>query len=731
MDDCSSQWSAGLQLDTHVTVGGSIFGSAASGTPDAKADQVEASSSKKKVNMGLSPRGKMKPGGKAKAKAKVKSNVKAKEKPKKECPICVVITDDWMSGKTECRPCFQDKDAAYRDMKRQGELEFFNELKNDMALFRDFLTEWRQECGPPKGPGRTRGGFNTARFKERHGHRLSNIKAQDKVMKTKSEFADAMEAKGMTRQWAFDEWERRFADPKYDNDLDPDCKLPRTQMHGETFERAQEEMFKEAVVEIESKEVKNPKHSDVKRLIGEMGSEMSMDQKTSDALRRGDFTALTAATLEAIEADDERRDKTYSSREFLLRHEVEKKAAEERGEKRAAAEGIRTVEAIETSESEKKQLRYVNVESIVQTASDKASATFIEAQELLEACYNDIRDKMSQAEVKAAEEPSRYTLRLEQLKERFIFMEAMLGTNDEWDAYCTKVKDQSVPMPCEKAMFDSVIPLFRFKLTCEDVRTATDQEELTVKKQAVNNAKAWVKFAKTIADSAVTGFTGAMKAEAADDRAKEKKAQAAAKKEEKAGSQISAEPHGPKEPVTAVPFLKLDLTRLPNIIERKEQTNPDWEIPFVVRESKELADVAQQPPLKLNSIVFKSSFSRKGEHCEHQLTKLTKAAANREALMKFGPSLDARLLEDTCNSDLFLSCFSRGGGFVNLTPNCFSTIFGLISEKSRLDIACVPFRTIASYIADLKGAQQIEIGLADVQYRTVASVGEWPTPTYQ
>ena len=80
------------------------------------------------------------------------------------CYLCEQDTDDW-GTKAECRPCNNDKESAERDAKRQNEGEYFKEVCNDVQLLREFLAEWRKECGPARGRGNRRGGFKFGRFK--------------------------------------------------------------------------------------------------------------------------------------------------------------------------------------------------------------------------------------------------------------------------------------------------------------------------------------------------------------------------------------------------------------------------------------------------------------------------------------------------------------------------------------------------------------------------------------
>ena len=81
---------------------------------------------------------------KSKAKEKAKAKAKGKAKKLKFCWNCQQETDDW-GTKSECRPCNNDKEAAERDAKAQGEHEYFKSMSKDKDLMRKFLARWVQD----------------------------------------------------------------------------------------------------------------------------------------------------------------------------------------------------------------------------------------------------------------------------------------------------------------------------------------------------------------------------------------------------------------------------------------------------------------------------------------------------------------------------------------------------------------------------------------------------------
>ena len=112
-------------------------------------------------------------------------------------------------------------------------------------------------------------------------------------MMTLKEFEDHFVAKGMDRQWATDEWWRRNRDMsgQWRTDTDPDCKLPRVQLNGRTFEVVGTEASTTDSVEATTAQIRNPKARDMENLLKGLGQDVNQESAAS-SLKSGDLLSL-------------------------------------------------------------------------------------------------------------------------------------------------------------------------------------------------------------------------------------------------------------------------------------------------------------------------------------------------------------------------------------------------------------------------------------------------------
>lgn len=143
------------------------------------------------------------------------------------------------------------------------------------------------------GPGYKRGGFQFAQYKKQVGRRTSSYDGQEKDMYTLNEFEEYFFSKGMTREWAREEWYRRRSDTsgRWRIDVDPDCKLPRVQAFGKTVQAAGQETYVDDSVTLATKEVRNPKAKQVNDLVAGLGQELSVESTIAN-LENGHMTAM-------------------------------------------------------------------------------------------------------------------------------------------------------------------------------------------------------------------------------------------------------------------------------------------------------------------------------------------------------------------------------------------------------------------------------------------------------
>ena len=101
------------------------------------------------------------------------------------------------------------------------------------------------------------------------------------LMKTEKEFCDIMMAKGKSKEWAQAEFIARRQDGSgWKKDNDPDCGLPRCQMHGETENNFGNRKADTNKLTLAEKTVKKPKVNDANKSIEHMREELNKGLST-------------------------------------------------------------------------------------------------------------------------------------------------------------------------------------------------------------------------------------------------------------------------------------------------------------------------------------------------------------------------------------------------------------------------------------------------------------------
>ena len=233
-------------------------------------------------------------------KADKRTEADAKKKAKKQevvrkifkrCSNCEELTDNFASGKKNCKPCNRDYEAALADAKRQNELKFFQEICKDPAELRNYLEQFKEECGEATGSGNKRGGFNIAKYKQMYYARKGIRNEREQLLLTQKQFTTLMEAKGKSATWATAEWDRRKAAPDsvWKKGVDPDTKLPTIAAYGNDKEIDFDEKGIDDVVELEGKAMKNPKKKDVDSLLANLGEDGLDNEAACNLLRANNF----------------------------------------------------------------------------------------------------------------------------------------------------------------------------------------------------------------------------------------------------------------------------------------------------------------------------------------------------------------------------------------------------------------------------------------------------------
>ena len=295
------------------------------------------------------------------------------------CYICKCTTDDWTS-KAECRPCNNDKESAKRDCIRQDEKAYWEEISKDKEALGAFVRAWVEEVGPSRGFGNARGGFKLANYRETLRKTSQTSKGQEKVMKTKIEFRDAMVAKGMSADWAMEEFKRRRARPDlWDCDTDPDCDLPRVQMHGKTKKESCEINAIDKAVVAETAQLRNPNAQKFGMLLKGFGEDdaAEVSKKRYDLLQAGNFSEITPEANPNLVSD-------FTPRSFLENLEKDHAKKVEDAAKDGAEAPKDLTTSLERADNNKGKVAFFDAGRFLSDEKAKADKLVLKMQQQLE-----------------------------------------------------------------------------------------------------------------------------------------------------------------------------------------------------------------------------------------------------------------------------------------------------------------------------------------------------------
>lgn len=121
-------------------------------------------------------------------------------------------------------------------------------------------------------------------------------------MVTETEFLARMVGKGRTAAWAQEEWERRRADPHFENGVCEDTNLPTVavRMNPKREEYTDEGMGE--TFDVGEKEIKAPKQQDIDGALRHMMERAPVPGKLAQAARSGDLVGAMAGLTSALAA---------------------------------------------------------------------------------------------------------------------------------------------------------------------------------------------------------------------------------------------------------------------------------------------------------------------------------------------------------------------------------------------------------------------------------------------
>ena len=172
------------------------------------------------------------------------------------------------------KKCKSDVDHAQRDAVNNCMKEMFHKIRLNKPQFRLFMGQYRKEVPSSAGVrGKPRAiKFNWIRYKVAYYQRKAEVRGKKKVMKMKLSFLRHLqEEEGYDEADALKEWEARKFNKNFENDNKGRNNALRIEVDAEDYRLDFMEEGKEQLVELGSKEQKNPSDMDVNNMLESTG----------------------------------------------------------------------------------------------------------------------------------------------------------------------------------------------------------------------------------------------------------------------------------------------------------------------------------------------------------------------------------------------------------------------------------------------------------------------------
>lgn len=176
-----------------------------------------------------------------------------------------------------------------------GETEYVEQMKKDVNTYKKFIDTFRKESGPSLGSGNQRGGFDWANFRTSITVSTGAQSGTRKVMRTKKEFISIMEGRGMSKDWAEAEFNRRLIDPRRDTGVDADTGLQTVEISENYVDEFTNRQRSDTML-AGTKTKKRPKQKDFEELLTNLGEDYARSSVTK-ALAGGDILAAFASEM--------------------------------------------------------------------------------------------------------------------------------------------------------------------------------------------------------------------------------------------------------------------------------------------------------------------------------------------------------------------------------------------------------------------------------------------------
>ena len=573
----------------------------------------------------------------------------------------------------------------------------------------------------------------------------------------RQEFIDALEAKGMSKDWAKKEFSRRWNSTEYPKDMDPDCGLPRVSMGGDTKTVDYLDRQKKSMMQHGSKQIKAPSQDTVKDLLDDLSSAVpeTLQQANFGAFQkaRPGFASVAATSSESERLEWWTAVKAAPTGQLpsgsASLGDGSASATEDCGGSVAGARDVASVAAESVNGEDDHDRDEDNFDNIshgakvrltLQREYGKMKEDIQKEVHRSKGILDTLQKTLASADVLAAISET-----VPALKKRLLSLEMLAKTKDEFTEYkqaalqahasiCTQDSAADIAekqLPCPVASFRL---LASFVETEEEAKSlglhASSQDELQRAAQTFRTSRLAPlkvlcthcgRLAKQVEDAMNSGER---------DYVTRASAKAAAKAKGKAGATSSIP--------TSHRVFHLDWNRCGSCGHKQVTLLPfgkrsGFDEPWTMSASADIMELFADSHVRLNHLVFKSGFV-KDKQLKRDMKIISDTGAVRQKTLEAVCGDMAALVGEDIPSFTSTRLFGYKGDSVHFGPDTFASGSLRVFQEKSGNMLCVafPFRAMRAAVEQALGTSSPSLPdvIAFARGLDQETADELPTPVY-
>lgn len=411
-----------------------------------------------------------------------------------------------------------------------------------------------------------------------------------------------------------------------------DTKLPTIQLMGEHRERGFQKRERNDIVELSTKDTRNPKRRQMLQMFEGLGTTSEAHQQ---AIRDGNFIAAAQDFADEDAMGAER----FGARDFMANEELGEDFTGARAQgsgSSAQASPLKAYPELTPVKALQDPDEDWHDEIAEIQEKQKARKMYQGLSVKIGAALNDLTEAIVSCEELVKIDRACFEQHLALLKSRNQALRATQGDATAMSAYKNEItpRQEAGAKPVAEKRLPIPATYFQMLQTCTEVEAKVESIEGTCPETLVKSSEAWTAQSymplKVLCDqcnNVLRAFQSASQAKKKDQEAAAKKAALKAKTAAQAEArkrvkEVSASMDVPS--ADGFGIFSLDFSAHPSVAEcmtEPGQVQMNIEEPYVVRPSPTTLSAAQEAPCRLNLLVFKASLVKGASTRDHKILK--------------------------------------------------------------------------------------------------------------